>query len=394
MKRVVVLGSTGSIGLSALNIIGAFPKRFKAVALSTHSRVDTLARQCREFNPGFVCVADPAKAHACAGVLPRGTKVFSGEEGLLEMISRVRADIIVMAIRGSAALKPLLHALHKGYDVALANKETLVMAGEIVMRCAARNKARILPVDSEQSAIWQCIEGRDRASIRRVLLTASGGPFRGMSARQLRDVPLRRVLRHPRWKMGQKITVDSATMMNKGLEYIETMMLFNVGFEKIEVVIHPESICHSMVEFSDGIIMAQLSVPDMRIPLYYALAYPERFANTLPSVDFFRLKALHFEKPDLEAFPCLRLAMDAAREGGTLPAVLNASNEVAVDAYVRGRVRFGDIARIVSGVMSRHKGAAHPSLGDILDADAEARSEAMRLIPGTRAGSGSHQSHL
>lgn len=380
MKRVAVLGSTGSIGSSALRIISAFPRRFQVVALSTNSRTDILLRQCRAHHASLVCVANQDKARSCARSLPRGVTLYGGETGLLEMVERARVDIVVMAISGAAALEPLLRLLDRGIDVALANKETLVMAGDIVMRRARRNAARILPVDSEQSAIWQCIDGKPKSLVERIILTASGGPLRCVSARLMRDVGLQRVLRHPRWNMGQKITVDSATMMNKGLEFIETMRLFNVASDMVEVVIHPESVIHSMVEFTDGIIMAQLSVPDMRFPLYYALSYPQRFANTLPRVDFFRTGAFHFQKPDLKRFPCLELAMDAASAGGTLPCVLNAANEVAVNAYMESRVRFGDIPRIVSATMDSHRCVDDPALGDILEADAQARLAARSLV--------------
>jgi len=376
MKNIAILGSSGSIGQSTLSVIRSLPQQFKVAALSVNSDIVKLKQQIKEFSPRFVCVRDERSAAKLRSDLGSSTKVFCGDDGLHEMVKHKQIDLVMFAITGSAALSPLLEAIKNGKDIALANKEALVMAGPLVMRLAKKHRVRILPVDSEQSAIWQSLGGFQQSDVRRVYLTASGGPLRSLPASKFKRVGLERVLQHPRWKMGRKITVDSATLMNKGLELLEAMFLFDLEVKKIKTLIHPEALIHSMVEFNDGVIMAQLSVPDMRIPIQYALSYPERLPNKLPGVDFYRLNKLHFEKPDLEKFPCLSLAYQAARQLGTMPAVLNAANEVSVNNFLNKRIGFLAIPQIVEKVMRRHKAIADPDLSDIMAADAWAREEA------------------
>jgi 1-deoxy-D-xylulose-5-phosphate reductoisomerase len=335
MKKIAVLGSTGSIGLSALEVIRHHPQEFCAAGLSAHSNIELLARQVKEFRPDFVAVEDASCAKEIKSKTSGNTRIFIGSDGLAELARAKVIDRVLLAISGSAALAPLLSAIDSGKDVALANKEALVAAGPIIMKKAKEKKIKILPIDSEQSAIWQCLEGRDKASLKNIYLTASGGPFRKTSAAKLANVTISRVLKHPRWKMGKKVTVDSATLMNKGLELLEAMFLFGVPCDKIKILIHPEAIIHSMVEFIDAITLAQLSATDMRIPIQYALAYPKRLSsNSHPSVDFYKLGALHFEKPDFSRFPCLGLAYQAAEKLGTAPCVLNAANEACVEAFL------------------------------------------------------------
>ncbi len=379
MKRIAVLGSSGSIGQSTLSVIRDLPKQFKVEALSVNSDIVKLKQQIKEFKPPLVCVRDEQAARKLRSDLGSSTKVFCAEEGLGEMVKDKSIDLVMFAITGSAALKPLLAAIRNGKDIALANKEALVMAGPLVMRMAKKHKVRILPVDSEQSAIWQSLGSFSQSDVRQVYLTASGGPLRSLALSKFKKVSLEKVLRHPRWKMGKKITIDSATLMNKGLELLEAMFLFDLGVEKIKVLIHPEALIHSMVEFNDGVIMAQLSAADMRIPIQYALTYPERLVNKLPGIDFYRLNKLHFEKPDLEKFPCLALAYQAARQLGTMPAVINAANEVSVNNFLNKRIGFLAIPKIIEKVMRRHSRIANPDLSDIMAADSWARKEAAVL---------------
>lgn len=361
MKRIAILGSTGSIGKSALAVIRNHPEVFRVAALSAYSNVRLLAQQVRSFKPALTCAG-------------------ANKDGLRGICVDPRVDHVAVAISGSAALDPLLWAIESGKEISLANKEALVMAGPIVMARAASRGVRIIPIDSEQSAIWQCIEGQGRARIRKVYLTASGGPFRGMSLKKLKRISVADALRHPRWKMGKKITLDSATLMNKGLEVIEAMHLFGVTLDQIEVLVHPESVIHSMVEFIDGSIMAQLSVTDMRIPIQYALSYPDRIVSELPSVDFVKMKFLHFEKPDIAAFGCLALALRAARAGGTMPAVLNAANDVAVEGFSENRIPFTGIPGVIEQVMDKHRIKPRPDLDDIKISDAWARMAAAKLL--------------
>ena len=379
MKTLAILGSSGSIGLNALEVIRSFPGKFKVAALSTNSNIELLARQVKEFKPLFVCVGDPVSANKIKGSLGK-TKLLIGKDGLALIAAMPQAEEVLLATSGASALIPLLEAVRNGKQIALANKEAMVMAGPIVMEAARRNKAKIIPVDSEQSAIWQCLEGEDNRKVRRIYLTASGGPFRKVSKKAMRTASLGRVLEHPRWKMGRKITVDSATLMNKGLELLEAMFLFDTELENIEILIHPQAIIHSMVEFVDGVILAQLSATDMRIPIQYALTYPDRLPNRLARVDFYRLEELSFERPDYAKFPCLGLAYKAAKKLGTAPCVLNAANEISVDEFLKGRISFSSIPDVIEKVLSRHRGTEKPALRDILEADAWARKMAAEVI--------------
>ncbi|MCU0651094.1 MAG: 1-deoxy-D-xylulose-5-phosphate reductoisomerase [Candidatus Omnitrophica bacterium] len=361
MKRVAILGSTGSIGTNALEVIRAHGKDFCVFALSAYSNSGLLEKQAQIFKPVLTSIGDDP-------------------ERLKNICQDPRTDHVLIAISGKAALQPLLWAIDKKKEVSLANKESLVMAGPLVMARAAAKGVRIIPIDSEQSAIWQCLQGQDKTKIRRIYLTASGGPFRGMKKHRLKKISVKDALRHPRWKMGPKITIDSATLMNKGLEVIEAMHLFGVTADQIEVLVHPESVIHSMVEFTDGSVMAQLSVTDMRIPIQYALSYPKRLACGLAQVDFVKMGALHFEKPDMDAFKCLPLAFRAAHAAGTMPAVLNASNDVAVEKFAGGVIPFTDIPHIIEKVMDKHRPIKDPDLDEILSADAWARAQAGSII--------------
>jgi 1-deoxy-D-xylulose-5-phosphate reductoisomerase len=383
MRRIAILGSTGSIGHSALEVIRHLPQEFKVVALATNSNVGALCRQIKEFSPEFACIKD--KDAACdlkSKISLRRTKLFSGEEGLVEMVKTKRIDRVLLAISGSAALLPLMAALDSGKDIALANKEALVMAGPLIMGKANKNNAKIIPVDSEQSAIWQCFKGESNKKIKNIYLTASGGPLRLVSKKAMRRISREAVLKHPRWKMGEKITVDSATLMNKGLEVLEAIFLFNLAAKNIKILIHPEAVIHSMVEFIDGVVMAQLSVTDMRIPIQYALAYPERLPSGLAGINFYELREMHFQKPDFNKFPCLELAYRAASQMGCAPAVLNAANEVGVEAFLKRRLDFILIPKVIDKVLSRHRNIKRPGLEDILEADAWARSQAHKVISG------------
>lgn len=381
MKRIAILGSTGSIGKSTLEVIRQLPLEFKAVGLSTNSHIDVLYQQIKEFHPSFVCVNDANSARELQSRLKTNkVKLFTGEEGLRVMMRDKRIDKIVLAISGSAALLPLLAAIENGKDIALANKEALVMAGPIIMHKAKEKKVEIVPVDSEQSAIWQCLDGRDLKKVKNIYLTASGGPFIKATKLELMNVSIDKVLRHPRWKMGKKISVDSASLMNKGLEVLETMFLFNIPVDKIKVLIHPEAVVHSMVEFIDGVILAQLSLTDMRIPIQYAISYPKRLSNTVGSIDFSKIGEFHFEEPDTKKFPCLEMAYQAAREMGTLPAVFNAANEVSVEEFLKGELEFIYIPKVIEKVINRHRNIRKPNLGDIQEADTWARNQAYKVI--------------
>jgi len=383
MKRIAVLGSTGSIGQNALEVIKCFPRKFRVAALSAHSNIELLYQQIKAFKPEKVCVTDKQKALILKRKISSKTRLFTDSEGLEELCKDSGIDTVVLAISGSMALTPLIKAIENKKEVCLANKEALVMAGPIIRRKARDNKTKIIPIDSEQSAIWQCIAGGDSSKVKNIYLTASGGPFLGWNKKQLKRIDIRQALRHPRWKMGRKITVDSATMMNKGLEVLEAMYLFNIGADKIKVVIHPEAIIHSMVEFVDGIIMAQLSVTDMRIPIQYALTYPERLPNKLDSVDFYVLNKLTFQNPDFKRLPCLKLAYRAAFDGGTVPCALNAANEITVGEFLKKRLKFISIPAVIEKVLDRHRNKIKPRLDDILETDSWARREAYRVINAT-----------
>ncbi len=369
-RRLVVLGSTGSIGVSTLDVVGR-TGAFRVVGLAARRNVRLLAAQVRRFTPRFVAVEDRSAARALRGTLGRKVEVLEGPEGVAEAAGRGGVDTVVSAIVGSAGLRPTYEAVRRGRVVAFANKETLVAGGEVIARAAERAGARLLPVDSEHSAIFQCLDGRDPSGIRRIMLTGSGGPFRGRKS--LAGVTVREALRHPTWNMGRKVTIDSATLMNKGLEIIEARWLFHVPVRKIDVIIHPQSIVHSMVEFADGSILAQMGRPDMRVPILYALSYPERLDAGLARLDLMRVGTLTFEPPDPRKFPCLRLAREAAEEGGSAPVVLNAANEMAVQAFLDGRIPFTGIPRVIERTLATRPRRNPRTIGEVLWVDREAR---------------------
>ncbi|MFH0913478.1 MAG: 1-deoxy-D-xylulose-5-phosphate reductoisomerase [Candidatus Omnitrophota bacterium] len=381
MQNVAILGSTGSIGQNTLGVARGFPDKFKVIALTTNSNIRILIQQIKRFQPELICVRDENAALALRRRLKlKKIKLFIGDHGLRKLVQDKRIDKVLLAISGAGALMPLLKAIESGKDIALANKEALVMAGPIIMKRAAEKKVKIIPVDSEQSAIWQCLDGEDKNKLRNIYLTASGGPLRETGKKDFRNISLKQVLKHPRWKMGPKITVDSATLMNKGLELLEAMYLFGIGPKRIKILIHPQALIHSMVEFTDGVILAQLSITDMRIPIQYALTYPERLPNKLSGIDFSKMQNFTFQKPDFNKFPCLGLAYRVAGEKGTMPAVLNAANEVSVEAFLKKRLDFVLIPKIIEKVLDRHKNKINSDLDDILKADAWARQEAFRVI--------------
>lgn len=379
-RRVIILGSTGSIGTSAMKVARQLGPRMQVVGLAAHSSWEPLVAQTVESGCTHVCLTTPAAAAEARRELPAGVTLLEGEQGLSALIEAVEADLVLIAIVGTAGLRPALTAINKGLDLAVASKEILVMAGQPVMTAAAAAGVRVLPVDSEHNAIFQCLEGRSPDEVRRLILTASGGPFRGWDSSRLRSVTLEQALRHPTWDMGRKITIDSATLFNKGLEMIEARWLFDVGMDRVDVVVHPQSIIHSMVEFRDHSVLAQLSTTDMCFPIQYAVTWPERVVNDLPPLDFPSLAKLEFEAPDTIAFPALDLARRAGTEGGTLPAVLNAANEIAVQAFVDGSIPFPGIWETVAKVMDRHTVPAESDLDQIIEADRWARIEALRLI--------------
>jgi 1-deoxy-D-xylulose-5-phosphate reductoisomerase len=378
MKNVVLLGSTGSIGASTLKVAEDLPDRIRLLALAAGNNVERLTQQTLRHRPAAISITDPAKARELQSALGTTPEVFAGTEGLVKLATLPAADIVLVAIVGTAGLRPALAAIRAGKDIAVASKEILVMAGEIVMNEARRCGVRVLPVDSEHSAIFQCLDGKPADSVRRLLLTASGGPFRQLPKEQFAGLTVEQALKHPSWVMGRKITIDSATLFNKGLEMIEARWLFDVGIERVGVVVHPQSVVHSMVEFVDGSILAQLSAPDMCLPIQYALTYPDRVASDRVQTDFTKLGSLTFEAPDEERFPSLSLARRAGQVGGTLPAVLNAANERAVEAFCQRQIGFPDISATVARVMDRHAVVAHPTLDQVLAADAWARLEAAR----------------
>ena len=379
MKRVIVLGSTGSIGTSALKVARDIPERMKIVGIAAHRSSDKLAEQAAETGAGAVCIVDESRADGLRGQLPNGTNLLTGEQGLVDLVQSVEADMVLIAIVGTGGLKPALAAIEAGMDIAVASKEILVMAGESVMTEAKKHKVNVLPVDSEHNAIFQCLAGGKSEEVTRLILTASGGPFRTLPAEELSEVSVERALKHPTWDMGPKITIDSATLFNKGLEMIEARWLFGVEMSKVDVIVHPQSIVHSMVEFVDGSIIAQLSHSDMCFPIQYAVTWPDRVANTLQPLDFAELRSLEFEAPRYDDFPSLNLARQAGDEGGVLPAVLNAANEIAVSAFVEGRIRFPSIWKTVAQVMDRCDNSGEADLATILQADSWAREEAKNL---------------
>jgi 1-deoxy-D-xylulose-5-phosphate reductoisomerase len=379
-KRVVILGATGSIGESALKVARDIPDRMEIVGLAANSNAKKLAATANETRAQSVCLVDETKIDILKRELDYEPRIFVGQEGLLEIACLTNAEMVLVAIVGTGGLRPTLAAIEAGKDLAVASKEILVMAGEIVMREARKNGVNVLPVDSEHNAIFQCLEGKNSLDIRRIILTASGGPFRETPRTDFKSITPEQALKHPTWNMGPKITIDSATLFNKGLEMIEAHWLFGVEMQRVEVVIHPQSIVHSMVEFADGSTLAQLSYSNMCFPIQYAVTWPDRVPNTLPPLDFSKLSRLEFFTPRYEDFPALNLARQAGETGGTLPAVMNAANEVAVAGFLDRQVRFPDIWQIVGEVMNRHRSVAHPDLDAILQADQWARKEARDML--------------
>ena len=388
IKNISILGSTGSIGCSTLDVISRFPERFKVVGLSACENIDRLEQQIRRYKPSVVSLTN--EKHA--SVLKEKCKtldvdILSGVEGLIRVSTHPEAGIVVSAIAGSAGLIPTLAAVKAGKTIALANKETMVMAGEIVVREANEKKAKILPVDSEHSAIFQVMEKGRWEEVHKIILTASGGPFLRTPSEERKKATIKDALRHPNWNMGAKVTIDSATLMNKGLEVIEAKWLFDVSVNQIKVLIHPQSIVHSMVEFRDGSVIAQMGMPDMKVPIAYALSYPERLDLVMPRLDLAKTGNLTFEEPEKRRFPCLYYAYDAINEGGSMPAVLNSANEIAVQAFLHGRIGFLDIERITGETMGKHKAFRIETIEDVLHADNWARQEAEMII-GRLAGKG------
>ena len=379
-KNVVILGSTGSIGINTLKVIERFPGQFKVFGLTAYNNVELLEEQIKKFSPQYVAVNSKGFDYLSKKSIAKKITILSVDTDLEDLVALSKVDVVVIAMRGSAALKPFLSAVRASKTVAPANKEALVVAGDIIMKEARKHKAKIIPIDSEQSAIFQCLQGNDRKALKRIHLTASGGPLLDVPESKFDQLSIKEILRHPRWKMGKKITVDSATLMNKGFEVIEAKRLFGLTMKEIDVVVHPEAIIHSMVEFQDGSIIAQLSQTDMRLPIQYALTYPQRLKANLESLDFAQLKQLTFRRPDLKKFPCLSLAFYAAEKGGTLPCVLNAADEEAVDAFLSGKIKFTDIFKIVEKVVKKHNNSQEASLSAILNADRWAREETQKII--------------
>lgn len=380
MKKITILGSTGSIGINTLDIVRRNKDRFRIIGLTAGGNADLLEKQIREFKPKYAALFDEKKAAILKKKVGRlKVEIFSGIEGLIKVASGPESEMVVSAIVGAAGLFPTFAALKSGKDIALANKETLVIAGELFMKQARKNKARIMPVDSEHSAIFQCINGAPDHKIKKIILTASGGPFRDYSIDKIKKASVREALNHPNWKMGPKITIDSATLMNKGLEVIEAHWLFGIQADRIDVLIHPESIVHSMVEFVDTSVIAQMGLPDMRVPISYALNYPERISTNLPGLNLTKEKSLTFSVPDYKKFPCLKYAFQALQIGKTMPAVLNAANEVAVQAFLNGSLSFTGIPKTIHRVMKKHQPRKIKKLSDVMEADHWARIEAGEL---------------
>ena len=381
VKQLAILGSTGSIGTQTLDVVRAHPDRYAVYALCAHRSIDKLVEQAREFKPEVVCIADESLYEPLNSKLSSlNIKVWAGADAIAQMVTMPSIDVVVAAMVGYAGLRPTIEAIKAGKTIALANKETLVVAGEIICDLAVKYHAPILPVDSEHSAIFQSLVGEDRNEIEKILLTASGGPFRTFSLEQMKTVTAADALKHPNWEMGAKITIDSASMMNKGFEVIEAKWLFGVSVEKVQVLVHPQSIVHSAVQFTDGAIKAQLGAPDMRLPIQYALSFPERLTSDFPRADLFNLAALTFEKPDLERFPNLGLAYEAVRRGGSIPCVLNAANEVVNLAFREGRCRFLQMSEVIAETMTKTAFIQKPTYEDYVATDADARRIAEELL--------------
>ena len=380
MKKISLLGSTGSIGTNVLDVIERNPEKFQIIGMSAGSNIDLFAKQIRKFKPRVVALFDTKKIPTLKEqIADLDIEILSGEEGTIAVATLPEADVVVSGVMGSAGLLPAIHALKSGKNLALANKETLVIAGELVLREAKKTNSQIIPIDSEHSAIFQVLNGEKKERIKKIILTASGGPFRTFSLGEMETVTVKDALKHPNWDMGAKITIDSSTMMNKGLEYIEAKWLFGVN-TPVEIIVHAQSIIHSMIEFVDTSILAQLGIPDMRVPIAYALTYPDRFECDLPSLDLTTMGNLTFEAPDFERFPCLRLAIDAMEIGKTMPAVLNAANEIAVQAFLEELISYKDIAELIRMVMQNHNPSPLKELQDVLIADRWAREETTKLV--------------
>jgi 1-deoxy-D-xylulose-5-phosphate reductoisomerase len=382
MKRLTILGSTGSIGTSTLEIVAAHPDRFTVEALTAGTNLDLFAQQIDRFSPRLAVVLNEDLARRLKSLLPSGsgTEILFGVDGLVAAATIPEADMVVAAIVGAAGLLPTAAAIMAGKDIALANKEILVTAGHLFMDLVKKHNVRLYPVDSEHSAIFQSIEGHRNADISRIILTASGGPFLHTPVESLRSVTIADALNHPNWSMGRKITIDSATMMNKGLEVIEASWLFDLPLDRIDVNIHPQSIIHSMVEYIDGCVMAQLGTPDMKAPIAYALSYPERISTGVKPLDLTQLSALTFSKPDLDRFPCLSLAYRSMSDGESMPAVMNAANEIAVEAFLEGRIGFVDIPELVEMAMNAHQPVSLGSISDVLEVDLWSRKRTRELL--------------
>ena len=380
MKKISLLGSTGSIGTNVLDVIERNPENFQIIGMSAGSNIDLFAKQIRKFKPRVVALFDTKKIPTLKELIADlDIEILSGEEGTITVATLPEADVVVSGVMGSAGLLPAIHALKSGKNLALANKETLVIAGELVLREAKKTNSQIIPIDSEHSAIFQVLNGEKKERIKKIILTASGGPFRTFSLGEMETVTVKDALKHPNWDMGAKITIDSSTMMNKGLEYIEAKWLFGVN-TPVEIIVHAQSIIHSMIEFVDTSILAQLGIPDMRVPIAYALTYPDRFECDLPSLDLTSMGNLTFEAPDFERFPCLGLAIDAMEIGKTMPAVLNAANEIAVQAFLEELISYKDIAELIRMVMQNHNPSPLKELEDVLIADRWAREETTKLV--------------
>lgn len=375
MKKIIILGSTGSIGTQTLEVMKNFKENFEIVGLTAYNNIELLSKQIKEFNPKVVAVKDEDKANQLRENLNKNVEILTGSKGLQEIV-KYDADLVVVAVEGIAGLIPTVTAIQMGKDIALANKEVLVTAGQIVMDLVKEKDISLLPVDSEHSAILQCLRGNDTKQVSRLILTASGGPFRGKKKEDLRKVTVNEALNHPNWKMGKKITIDSATLMNKGFEVIEAKWLFDISEDKIDVIVHPQSIIHSMVEYIDGSVIAQLATADMRIPIQYALNYPTRnYINGINFLDFSLTTQLTFEKPDLETFKCLSLAYEALKIGGTMTTVLNAADEIAVSLFLNKKIEFLQIAEIIEESMKEHNNIQNPTLDDIINVDKEVKEK-------------------
>ncbi len=368
-KSISLLGSTGSIGKQAIDVILDHPGDFQVVALAAMKRIDTLEEQIMQVKPKLVAVYDEEKAKELRARVGTHTRIVAGMEGLIEAATLEEADLVLNAVMGSVGLVPTLEAIKNKKDIALANKETLVVAGSLVMEAVKQYQVKMIPVDSEHSAIFQCLQGEELDKLSKIIITASGGPFRSWDREKIAKATYRDALKHPNWSMGRKITIDSATLMNKGLEVIEAKWLFDVDVDRIEVVVHPESIIHSMIEMKDYSIIAQMGIPDMKLPIQYALTYPERLAGALPRLDFKQISSLSFYEPNTDKFPCLQLAYEALRIGGTMPCVVNGANEVLVESYLNEKINFYDIPRIIEAAMAQHQSFSYATLDEVLSVD-------------------------